>query len=162
MPSPADILSVVLNLVHPNSIQGLPMRCHSSSLNSMLGSINVKPLIFQCKLNFINSIIILIIIHYQKSSSLKGSSECDIKIGRPLPQWSVTVGDVQRTRATNFEIRLLAGCDGLKKDAVRFRSRNNGISPADPSLRGIKDWVHGFLRLQCGKIWINFMPSEEA
>ena len=62
-------------------------------------------------------------------------SECDIKIGRPLPHWSVTVGDVQRTRATNFWIRLLAGCDGLEKDAVRFRSRNNGISPADPSCK---------------------------
>ena len=31
-------------------------------------------------------------------------SECDIKIGRPLPHWSVMVGDVQRTRATNFRI----------------------------------------------------------
>ena len=49
-------------------------------------------------------------------------SECDIKIGRPLPHWSVTVGDVQRTRATKFRIRLLAGCDGLEKDAARFRS----------------------------------------
>ena len=59
-------------------------------------------------------------------------SECDIKIGRPLPHRSVTVGDVQRTRATNFRIRLLAGCDGLEKDVARFRSRHNGISPADP------------------------------
>ena len=62
-------------------------------------------------------------------------SECDIKIGRPLPQWSVTVSDVQRTRATNNRIRLLAGCDGLEKDAARFRSRNNGITPADPSCK---------------------------
>jgi hypothetical protein len=44
-----------------------------------------------------------------------------MKISRPLPHWSVTVGDVQRTRANNFRIRLLPGCDGLEKDAARFR-----------------------------------------
>ena len=62
-------------------------------------------------------------------------SECDTKIGRPLPHWSVTIGDVQRTRATNFRIRLLVGCDGLEKDVARFRSRSNGTSPADPSCK---------------------------
>ena len=40
-----------------HTIQGFPTRCHSSSLNSMLGSSNIESLIFQCKLNFINSII---------------------------------------------------------------------------------------------------------
>ena len=59
-------------------------------------------------------------------------SDCDTKIGRPLPHWSVTIGDVQRTRATNFKIRLLVGCDGLEKEPARFRSRSNGTSPADP------------------------------
>ena len=196
----SDVELNMLEWVHRKilrTIQGLPTRCHSSSLNSMLGSSNVKSLIFQCKLNFINSIINLdnnslpkkllikriqdpmakglipdlqaMLDHLNlpsistlldnpiKPASWKRSikkqlgvraylqfledcqdcfiSECDIKIGRPLPQWSVTVGDVQRTRATNFRIRLLAGCDGLEKDAVRFRSRNNGITPADPSCK---------------------------
>ena len=39
------------------TIQGLSTRCHSSSLNSMLGSSNIESVIFQRKLNFINSII---------------------------------------------------------------------------------------------------------
>ena len=52
-------------------------------------------------------------------------SECDTKIGRPLPHWSVTIGDVQRTCAINFRIRLLVGCEGLEKDVARFRSRSN-------------------------------------
>ena len=38
------------------TIQGLPTRCHSSSLNSMLGSSSIESVIFQRKLNFINSI----------------------------------------------------------------------------------------------------------
>ena len=59
-------------------------------------------------------------------------SECDIKIGQPLPHWTVTVGDVQHTHTTNFRIRLLAGRDGLEKDAVRFWSRKHGSFPADP------------------------------
>ena len=87
VPSPIDILLAVSNLVHPKTsfgakiwtlskielnmlkqvhrnnilrtIQGLPMRCHSSSLNYMLGSSNNESMIFQCKLNFINSIISL-------------------------------------------------------------------------------------------------------
>ena len=34
------------------TIQGLPMHCHSSSLNSMLGSSGIESVIFQRKLNF--------------------------------------------------------------------------------------------------------------
>ena len=49
-------------------------------------------------------------------------SECDVKIGRPLPHWSVMIGDVHRTHANNFMIRLLTGCDGLEKDTARLRS----------------------------------------
>ena len=59
-------------------------------------------------------------------------SECDTKIGRSLPHWSVTIGDVHRTRAANSGS---VGCDGLEKDAARFRSRSNGTSPADPSCK---------------------------
>ena len=62
-------------------------------------------------------------------------SKCDTKIGWPLPHWSVTVCDGQHTRATNFRICLLAGCDGLEKDVARFQSRNNGIFSADPSCK---------------------------
>ena len=61
-------------------------------------------------------------------------SECEVKIGRPLPHWSITIGDIQWTRANNFRIHLLVGCDSLEKD-VRFRSRINGISSGDPSCK---------------------------
>ena len=37
--------------------------------------------------------------------------------------WSSTVGNVRLTRLNNFRIHLLVGCDGLEKDAARFRSR---------------------------------------
>ena len=40
-------------------LHGLPTRCHSSSLSYMLGSNNIESMIFQRKLNFINSIISL-------------------------------------------------------------------------------------------------------
>ena len=59
----AEISKVELNMlewVHRKilrTIQGLPTHCHSSSLNSMLGSSNIESVIFQRKLNFINSII---------------------------------------------------------------------------------------------------------
>ena len=43
------------NILH--TIQGLPTRCHSSSLNYTLGSNNIESMIFQRKLNFVNSII---------------------------------------------------------------------------------------------------------
>ena len=39
------------------TIQGLPTCCHSSSLNSMLRSSNIESLIFQRKLNLVNSMI---------------------------------------------------------------------------------------------------------
>ena len=86
MPSPDDFLSAISNPVVPillygaeiwtlskvelsmlecahrnilRTIQGLPTRCHSSSLNYMLGSNNIESMIFQHKLNFVNSIISL-------------------------------------------------------------------------------------------------------
>ena len=62
-------------------------------------------------------------------------SEHDAKIGWPLPHWTVTIGDVQRTCATNFRIHLLVRCDGLEKDVARFQSRSNGTSPADLSCK---------------------------
>jgi hypothetical protein len=189
------------------TIQGLPTRCHSSSLTSMLGSTSIESFISQRKLNSINSIICLdeqslpkkLLSKRSQDSKAKGLipdleatldhlnlpgittlldnpviikpaswkrsikkqlgirpylefrevcqdysvSECDMKIGRPLPHWSVTVGDVQRTRANNFRIRLLAGCDGLEKDAARFRSRSNGASPGDPSCKLCGDPTEG-------------------
>ena len=57
---------------------------------------------------------------------------CHTKIGQPLPQWVVTIGDAKRTRANNLLIRLLVGCDGLESDAARFRSRSRG-AVSDPS-----------------------------
>jgi len=45
---------------------------------------------------------------------------CSIPIGRPAHHWSVTLGDTNETRQTNFRIRLLTGCDGLEQDASHF------------------------------------------
>ena len=152
------------NILH--TIQGLPTRCHSSSLNYTLGSNNIESMIFQRKLNFVNSIISLdnnllpkkLLIKRTQDPLAKGVipdlqttldhlnlpsinilldnpvypaswkrsikkqlgvraylkfledcqecflSKCDTKIGQPLPHWSVTIGDIQRTRATNLDV----------------------------------------------------------
>ena len=50
-------------------------------------------------------------------------SDCTTKLSKPFRHWSSTVGNVRLTRLNNFRIRLLVGCDGLEKDAARFRSR---------------------------------------
>ena len=62
-------------------------------------------------------------------------SSCDIKMLRPLPHWSSTVGEPKLTRMNNFRIRLLVGCDGLEQDASCFRTRNNGATPKDPTCK---------------------------
>ena len=54
---------------------------------------------------------------------------------KPAPHWAVTVGDVKMTRLNNFRIRLLVGCDGLERDASRFRTRNTGGRVHDPSCK---------------------------
>ena len=179
------------------TIQGLPTRCHTSSLNSLLGSNDIESRILQRKLNFINSLTNLddsslpkkLISARIRNASAKGLiprledalnklnlpdinsliesrvkrepwkksikkqlniktylrfltdceeyyvSECDLKIGRPIQHWAVTLGDSKLSRANNFRIRLLVGCDGLEKDAARFRRRNNDRAPSDPSCK---------------------------
>ena len=54
---------------------------------------------------------------------------------RPLPHWSSTVGEPKLTRMNNFQIRLLVGCDALEQNASRFRTRNNGATPKDPTCK---------------------------
>ena len=60
---------------------------------------------------------------------------CSIPIGRPVRHWSVTLGDTNATRRTNFRIRLLTGCDGLEQDASHFRYRTHGRSSGDPTCK---------------------------
>ena len=93
----------------------------------------------------------------KESASSAFLSECDTKIGRPLPHWSVTVGDIQRTRATNFRICLLAGCDGL--DMARFQSRSNGIFPADLSCKLCGDPTTGASRYSWLRNLIGFLKK---
>ena len=62
-------------------------------------------------------------------------SQCDLKLLRPAPHLSVTVGDLNLTRINNFRVRLLVGCDGLEKDVSRFRTRNYGFAKDDPSCK---------------------------
>ena len=54
---------------------------------------------------------------------------------KPVSHWAVTVGDINMTRMNNFSIHLLVGCDGLEKDASRFRTRNTGGRIQDPSCK---------------------------
>ena len=60
---------------------------------------------------------------------------CSIPIGRPTRHWSITLGDTNATRRTNFRIRLLTGCDGLEQDASHFRYRTHGRSSEDPTCK---------------------------
>ena len=64
-------------------------------------------------------------------------SDCDVKLGRPFKQWSVTIiGDPKATRLNLFRIRLLAGCAGLEQDASRFRHRNrDACIQGDPTCK---------------------------
>ena len=63
---------------------------------------------------------------------------------KPVSQWAVTVGDINMMRMNNFSIHLLVGCDGLEKDASRFRTRNTGGRIQDPSC---KPYVVMWLRM---------------
>lgn len=56
--------------------------------------------------------------------------DCDITLGRPLQHWGITLGNTTLTRANNLRIRLLAGCEGLEKDAARFTTG----TPTSPPL----------------------------
>ena len=62
-------------------------------------------------------------------------SSCSRQLLKPVPHLAVTVGDVNLTRKNNFRIRLLVGCDGLEKDAFRFRTRNTGRMAQNPSCK---------------------------
>ena len=78
----------------------------------------------------------------------------------PSRHWSTTVGD---PRLNNFKIRLLVDCDGLEKDAARFRSRNTGRPAGDPScvvltLRTQSISSHPARHSQCGAIAYSTMP----
>ena len=60
---------------------------------------------------------------------------CSIPIGRPVRHWSVTLGDTNATRRTNFRIRLLTGRDGLEQDASHFRCQTHGKYSGDPTCK---------------------------
>ena len=51
------------------------------------------------------------------------------------PHWAAMVGDVKMTRLNNFRIHLLVGCDGLERDASRFRTGNTSGIVHDPSCK---------------------------
>ena len=63
------------------------------------------------------------------------ASACEFRPLKPARHWSTTVGDPALTRLKNFRIHLLVGCDGLEKDAARFRSRNTGRPAGDPTCK---------------------------
>ena len=63
------------------------------------------------------------------------ASACEFRPLKPARHWTTTVGDPALTRLNNFRIRLLVGCDGLEKDAARFRSRNTGRPAGDPTCK---------------------------
>ena len=52
--------------------------------------------------------------------------DSDIKLGHPLQHWGITVGNI---RANNLRISLLAGCEGLDKDAALFLLQEQSALP---------------------------------
>ena len=63
-------------------------------------------------------------------------SDCLLRLGKPIPHWSVTRGLPKLTRLNNFRIRLLVGCDGLEADASWFRRRKYAAAALnDPTCR---------------------------
>ena len=188
------------------TIQGLPTRCPSSALNTLLGSDDIASRIKQCKLNFLNSVANLddsalakklllarvgdpqakglipnlkqlldesnlpdlapLLTQHQTNphtwkrftkmqTAIKSYlgflndyeeyyvGDCDITLGRPLQHWGITLGNTTLTRANNLRIRLLAGCEGLEKDAARFHYRNTHLSTSPlPILRASSALLH--------------------
>ena len=55
-------------------------------------------------------------------------SGCSLRLGKPIPHWSVTCGLPKLTHWNNFCIRLLVGCDDLEADASRFRMPSNSAN----------------------------------
>ena len=60
-------------------------------------------------------------------------SGCSLRLGKPIPHWSVTRGLPKLTRWNNFCIRLLVGCDGLEADASRFHMQSNSATAVNDS-----------------------------
>ena len=63
-------------------------------------------------------------------------SDCLLRLGKPIPHWSVTHGLPKLTRLNDFRIRLLVGCDGLEADVSQFRRRKYAAAAVnDPTCR---------------------------
>ena len=60
----------------------------------------------------------------QLSSNYTNNIDCDFKLGHPLRQWLVGLGDSRLTRLNLYGIKLLVGCAGLEQDTARFRDRH--------------------------------------
>ena len=56
-------------------------------------------------------------------------SDLSLKLCKPCQIWSSTRKCRSHTPTANFWIRLLTGCDGLEKDASRFRYRKDNAPP---------------------------------
>ena len=67
------------------------------------------------------------LLHLPEDSEAYPVIDCDFKMGRPLRQWLVGLGDSRLTRLNLYPIKLLVGCAGLEQDAARFRVRDRGI-----------------------------------
>ena len=152
------------------TVQGLPVRCKSFLLMSLLGSLSIEDFVMQRKLSFVISLVKLddsclpkqvlyarcsssdkLLLSYNNvlgklnlsnfNSLLTSSyssrawkcsvqkqllinsllqlpddceaypiSDCDFKLGHPLHQWQVGLGDSRLTRMNLFRIKLLVGC----------------------------------------------------
>ena len=63
-------------------------------------------------------------------------SDCLLRLGKPIPHWSVTRAIPKLMRLNNLRIHLLIGCDGLEADASRFRRRKYAAAAVnDPTCR---------------------------
>ena len=68
------------------------------------------------------------LLHLPEDNEAYPVVDCDFKLGRPLRQWLVGLGDSRLTRLNLFRIKLLVCCAGLEQDATKFRVRDRGIS----------------------------------
>ena len=73
-------------------------------------------------------------------------AKCDsLRLGKPLPHLSVTLGLPSLTRLNNYRIRLLVNCHGLESDISRFRN-SDGTSTCRLCGTEPEDSAHFLLR----------------
>ena len=137
-------LSFVISLVNLDDSclpkQVLRARCSSSdklllSFNDILGKLNLPDInslltssyssrAWKCSVK--KQLLINCLLQLPDNCEAYPIADCDFKLGRPLHQWQVGLGDTKLTRLNLFLIKLLVGCAGFEDDVSRFRVKDRG------------------------------------